>query len=383
MYTLCPHCSTCFRITTEHLNAADGNVRCGNCGGVFNALDNPALEADVQEDELLTIEEESSLLQEDDIPLDDPWELDDGNSETELANGFPRGDETPQDEDLLDDELWELNTPDEMARSTEVSSLYAERSFPPLGEDAPTDPTPPATAGDHTAPAAKPAIPDLPQATEEELHESYLNGTEDITIEELERLFLAGEPEEKSRQEPLHPLVTAEPEPDETVGRGSALSTVLDNWIVLSAGSLLLILLLLGQYLWYSRDYLAQHYPETRPLLGGICEHLGCKLPLRRDPGRLQITARDVRTHPREKEALLINATFVNRAPFRQPYPLVELKLSNLRGEEIGRRTFLPREYLAGDPDIQAGIPPDGQVYLVLEVMDPGGQAVNFEFNFR
>ncbi len=376
MYTLCPHCSTCFRLTPEHLNAAAGNVRCGNCGAVFNALDNLAHEPEPPE-ELLTTEEEEILL-------NDPWDPEGGGGEreVEMEEHTLLEEELPLEKDpLLDDEPWDQPLPEETAELGEDSLLYAEQEFPPLGGEGPK---PDAATASTTS---KPAVPDLPQATEEELHESYLDSAEDITIEELERLILAEEEKEergeKPGREPIHPLVTTESGADGAPRRRSLLSAVLDNWMVTSAGSLLLILLLLGQYIWYARDHLAQHYPETRPLLGMMCDHLGCRLPLRRDPDRMQITARDVRTHPKAKGALLINATFVNRAPFRQPYPLVELRLSNLRGKEIGRRTFLPREYLVGEPDIEAGIPPDGQVYLVLEVMDPDGQAVNFQFDFH
>jgi len=41
MYAQCPHCSTVFRITDAMLDAADGEVRCGQCREVFDAR--PAL----------------------------------------------------------------------------------------------------------------------------------------------------------------------------------------------------------------------------------------------------------------------------------------------------------------------------------------------------
>ncbi|MCK5666417.1 MAG: zinc-ribbon domain-containing protein, partial [Thiotrichaceae bacterium] len=40
MYTHCPSCDTCFEITQESLDIAQGKVRCGQCDHVFNALDN-------------------------------------------------------------------------------------------------------------------------------------------------------------------------------------------------------------------------------------------------------------------------------------------------------------------------------------------------------
>lgn len=39
MLTRCPSCATTFRVTPEQLKAKAGNVRCGECQGVFNALD--------------------------------------------------------------------------------------------------------------------------------------------------------------------------------------------------------------------------------------------------------------------------------------------------------------------------------------------------------
>jgi predicted Zn finger-like uncharacterized protein len=38
MYTRCPSCSATFRLTAALLQMADGEVRCGSCGAVFNAL---------------------------------------------------------------------------------------------------------------------------------------------------------------------------------------------------------------------------------------------------------------------------------------------------------------------------------------------------------
>ncbi|NNF97156.1 MAG: hypothetical protein HKM94_09550, partial [Halobacteria archaeon] len=36
MFTCCPHCQTCFRITKAQLDVAQGKVRCGHCKEVFN-----------------------------------------------------------------------------------------------------------------------------------------------------------------------------------------------------------------------------------------------------------------------------------------------------------------------------------------------------------
>ncbi len=38
MYTQCPHCQACFEITADQLKIGDGDVRCGQCLSIFNAL---------------------------------------------------------------------------------------------------------------------------------------------------------------------------------------------------------------------------------------------------------------------------------------------------------------------------------------------------------
>ena len=39
MLTQCPNCQTTFRVTTEILRVADGQVRCGRCQTQFDALE--------------------------------------------------------------------------------------------------------------------------------------------------------------------------------------------------------------------------------------------------------------------------------------------------------------------------------------------------------
>ena len=46
MITLCPHCATRFRVTSEQLGARQGLVRCGHCQGVFNGFEHLNHEGD-------------------------------------------------------------------------------------------------------------------------------------------------------------------------------------------------------------------------------------------------------------------------------------------------------------------------------------------------
>src|SRR5277367_7065161 len=58
LYTQCVKCETVFKLSAEVLRAAGGQVRCGRCGEVFNAL------ARLAEDDTAFAKSESSLEME-------------------------------------------------------------------------------------------------------------------------------------------------------------------------------------------------------------------------------------------------------------------------------------------------------------------------------
>ncbi len=134
------------------------------------------------------------------------------------------------------------------------------------------------------------------------------------------------------------------------------------------------------QYIYYHRATLAEE-PGLRPALAHLCELTGCQLPPQRELSRIELSKHLVQVHPRYVHSLLITATLVNRADFAQPYPVVEVIMTDLEQKQVARRRFLPREYLIGDKSERL-LPPETEVPLILEVVDPGKDAVGFEFNF-
>lgn len=146
-------------------------------------------------------------------------------------------------------------------------------------------------------------------------------------------------------------------------------------------GIVVLALLLGGQFVYFNRTALAADL-SWRPAVEQFCTVMRCTLPLRADLGQLAIINRDVRQHPTVKQALLINASFENRADFVQPYPVFEISFTNKSGSPVALRRFLPAEYLAGSEAVTQGLPGNTPVQVVLEVMDPGDEAVSFQFGF-
>jgi hypothetical protein len=76
---------------------------------------------------------------------------------------------------------------------------------------------------------------------------------------------------------------------------------------------------------------------------------------------------------------LRIRATIVNRADVAQPYPMIEVSLTNSQGQLVARRTYKPREYLRHPDAATAGLPPQVAVQAQLEITSPGPQASGFE----
>ena len=147
-----------------------------------------------------------------------------------------------------------------------------------------------------------------------------------------------------------------------------------------STANALLLVALLGQLLYVQRDAFAQT-PSMRPLLTELCAVVGCTLQPRRAVDRIELVRRNVYAHPNVDEALIIDAKFVNNAPFPQPYPVLTVSLGDLRGDPLIRRNFSPREYRP-ELDPNARMAPGSPVRVTLEVRDPGREARTFELGF-
>jgi len=145
--------------------------------------------------------------------------------------------------------------------------------------------------------------------------------------------------------------------------------------------NLLLALALMAQLAFATRHHWLAS-PQVRPYLDAACERLGCRLPARRDVTQIALVARDVRPHPSEAGALVISATMLNRANFGQPYPTLEITLSNLDEQRIAMRRLAPQDYLNDARALSRGLPPGATATIDLEVFDLGKQAVAFEFRF-
>ena len=145
--------------------------------------------------------------------------------------------------------------------------------------------------------------------------------------------------------------------------------------------SLLLLLALLGQYLWFMPDDAMRRYPQLTGVVDALCEPTQCRRAQRIDRTQIELLSRDVRIHPTYEGALQVTLSMVNRAAFAQTYPYIEFTLFNVNGQTIVSRTFTPNDY-APEGDPAAELQPKAPVQVVLELLAPEEVAVSFEFRF-
>jgi predicted Zn finger-like uncharacterized protein len=143
----------------------------------------------------------------------------------------------------------------------------------------------------------------------------------------------------------------------------------------------MLVLLLGLQWVYFKRGLLAAD-DSLRPVMERFCAVLHCGLPMRVDLDQIGILERDVRKHPEVEDALLINVAIENRADFTQPYPLFEVRFTDKAGNAVAMRRFAPAEYLGKGIDPESGMSPQSTAQVLLEVLDPGTEAVSFQFGF-
>lgn len=147
-----------------------------------------------------------------------------------------------------------------------------------------------------------------------------------------------------------------------------------------SVVNLLLVAALLGQVIYAQRETFARDR-TLRPVVLWMCNVTGCTLPPRRAVDRIELVRRSVYAHPNVEDALIIDATFINSAPFAQPHPVLIVSLGDRHGDPLIRRSFEPTEYRP-EIDVNQRMAPGAPVRVTLEVQDPGPRVRTFELDF-
>lgn len=143
-------------------------------------------------------------------------------------------------------------------------------------------------------------------------------------------------------------------------------------------GNILVLVILGAQIIYFYSTELAA-VPELRPYIRMACTRMGCTIQPQVDAGLIELTQTRISPHPKYVGVLRLRASLINRASFSQPYPLMEVTLSNRRGALVGRRTFRPEEYLAKKIDKDEFMVPNVIIRAEIEFTNPARQPEGFE----
>ena len=134
-------------------------------------------------------------------------------------------------------------------------------------------------------------------------------------------------------------------------------------------GVLLLLFALAAQGVYFYRSDIAARVPETRPYLDRMCELLNCTAGLPQRPRLMSIEASDMQaTDPANRGRIALTATLRNNAPTELGYPALDVVLTDVKDHTVVRRVFLPAEYRDAGMDARAGIPPNAEVTVRLDI---------------
>ena len=145
-------------------------------------------------------------------------------------------------------------------------------------------------------------------------------------------------------------------------------------------GSLLLLAAVAGQWVYANRAKITT-LTQIRPALLLACGYLDCELDPLRAVDQIDILRRSVYSHPNIDDALIISLAMVNNASYAQPFPVLAIRMADVRGQFVAQRNFEPENYL-DVPSASGMMSPGAPVTVTLEIHDPGDDALTFELDF-
>jgi len=154
-----------------------------------------------------------------------------------------------------------------------------------------------------------------------------------------------------------------------------------------SLGFWIALLALLGQAIWWWRNPLATYFPPLRTPLEAVCQSLGCEVGYLRAPHKLAIVSSsvqpDVLGATDEVQHLRLQAVLRNRAEHAQPWPTLEIILTDHGDAMVARRAVSPTEYLPNAMQRQpfgAGAQQEVQLVLAARGTPVSGYRLNLFF---
>ena len=368
--TQCPNCGTSFRVSQQQLQVANGSVRCGSCMHIFQARAHQPGHKKANTDPAL----EFSYDKANDKGFDKAAEQSPADDTPEFSDSFLElsrwRNDKPSYTDIDDadtqtneaDEQWarDLLENDDKGTERETAILRQSRkaNFQTQLEEASSK----------------------QQATDRHINSFSAIDDDDKLIEELDFDNSVGKQDWGNDTSSLKNLererILTHIQPAPVELHMDTRSKWLKNTLW-SLAFLLALTALAAQSLYFNFEKLALTH-QYRPVYAYLCQQLDCKLPPLENINAIKTSNLMVRTHPDRENALIVDAIITNRAQYPQSFPDLELVFTNLQGQVVAGRIFMPTEYLSGELKSATEIPSQRPVHLSLEIIDPGPDATNY-----
>ncbi len=351
MFTECPTCQTLFRVTGAILRAGHGQVECGQCHSVFDAIERliddvppgPHPEPSAALEPASALADSLADAKDADLsPATERWANDLPTGEFVLQDGelIPVAERVPTERPAASREsryvIEEPGAPEEITLEgdrIEISGVYrAPESLAPGSEED-------ADAGPVLQPIDNAVDSTVIHSRTDRNH--LVDNSDDLDAE------LAG---------------------TEAVGRRSG------TW---SLFSLVLLAVLAVQVIHHYRQELVRN-PRIGPQVLKLYSMLNLPLAPNWDVTGYEIQQWGVAADPAASGTLRLRASILNRAGFAQPYPLLKLTLEDRWGEQVGAREFEPAEYLERNTPADRLLEPNQPASADIGIVDPGEDAVGF-----
>lgn len=378
MFTQCSKCETIFKVSAEVLRVAGGQVRCGRCGEVFDAIARLAEQPDafIVGESSLDLETRANHILE--TPAQDPGPAEQaahGSDDSSLPGveiAHLQFQNDSGDLPLEDDPSLEFTLPPgELDRVfVETKVLRPEHIVPSIlpYDEAPA-PVP--------APAPAPA-PVLAQASgvAQESAPEFVPATKAEAVDESNAAHAPAGAYTQTAAAETASSATPQPADLPYIPVAARPAPATRTWIGLwAAAAVALLVLLLAQIVHQNREWIAVNTPFGHALRT-LYAKFGAPLPTPASLASYQLRQWGVTGEPDANGALHVRASILNTAAEFQPYPLLRVTLTDRFGTRIGTRDFAAAEYL-NKPTARL-LSPGERADATLNILDPGKDAEGF-----
>lgn len=137
--------------------------------------------------------------------------------------------------------------------------------------------------------------------------------------------------------------------------------------IFLSIASVLLVIALLGQGMYYWRHQLSVWLPPIKPLLVAACAQLKCTVGLSTNIEEFSLESNELEALPGAADNYLLSLLMRNNGDLPQAWPYIELTLNDEQQKPVIKRVFRPQDYLSPGHPTEEGFTRHSEQSVIIQ----------------